>query len=127
MKAIFSKNRVRSLDAKHRPDNSLIGQSIVIDCNRQKRIAMVDLYQKGRSFYCCMWVTCDLLDAVTSGKGKSRFDAFCEALYSTGITFDCPIKGPDFDSRTYEVIEPIIEAIATASGVQQVYVHSVSR
>jgi hypothetical protein len=125
MKVEYVNKFARSLKSAHRPDNSLIGQCVVIDCDKQEQLIRLDLYKKGAVYYCCIWIEDGVMDLTTSGKGDSRFDAFCQALANANIRFDSLPPEPDYDYRMLESIKPAINAMASATEVERWYIHSV--
>lgn len=125
MKAQYINKFARSLKSAHRPNNSLIGQCVVIDCDKQYQLIRLDLYKQGKTYYCCIWIEDGNMDLTTSGQGDTRFDAFRKALANANILFDCTLTEPEYDFRMLETIAPAIDAMASATAAQRWYVHSV--
>lgn len=135
MKAFFANNVHSAINSNHIHHAHLVGQVVVIDCNRKQQTVRIDLYRKGeKSYYCGLWVRGgvdeqDIIDVTGSGKANSRFGAIYAALDGAGISFDRPLRerGRNCDWQVWGALEYVFTAIAEAAGATNCYVHHCMR
>lgn len=132
MKAFFENCDHRQLKSEHCHHACLEGQIVVIDCYHKLEAVRIDLYKKGQTYYCCLWINEPANFFVTgSGKGKTRFGAVYAALGSAGISFDYepPILGGRTDTKVWHCLKPFVLAIAEATGTgsDDCYIHDCLR
>lgn len=130
MKAFFASNDRRAIKSEHRHDAHLDGQMVVIDCNHKLETVRIDMYKKGQTYYCCLWVQGqESVDVTGSGKGKTRFNAVYAALDSAGICFNSQLPEPAMysDFHIWDKLERFASAIAEAAGAENCYIHNCLR